>query len=102
MASVTVKAHPRARKTGFTGRLGEAYKMDIAAVPARGKANEEAERYLAALLRLPRSRVHVTQGAAGRMKVIEVEGMTQEALDETIARVVDRLLASRPSNSSAP
>ena len=88
MASITVKAHPRARKTGFTGRLGDAYKMDIAAVPADGKANEEAERYLAALLRIPRSRVHVTQGAAGRLKTIEVEGIAQAALDEQLGRQV--------------
>ncbi len=91
MASITVRAHPRARKTGIRGRLGDAYKLDIAAVPAGGKANEEAERYVAALLRVPRSRVHVTQGAGGRLKVIEVEGMSQEALNGAIGEVLGAL-----------
>lgn len=91
MASITVKAHPRARKTALTGRLGETYKLDIAAPPADGKANEEAVRYLAALLRISRGRVHVTQGAAGRLKVIEVEGFTQTELDAAIAEILARV-----------
>ena len=91
MASITVKAHPRARKTALTGRIGEAYKLDIAAPPTDGKANEEAVRYLAALLRIARNRVHVTQGAAGRLKVIEVEGFTQPELEESIAEIFERL-----------
>ena len=49
MARVTVKVHPRARKSGIAGRFGEAWKLDLAAPPVDGKANDECVRYMAEL-----------------------------------------------------
>lgn len=86
MARISVKAHPRARRTAITGRLGEACKLNLAAPPVDGKANEECVRFFAELLGVPRRNVRVVQGATGRMKVIEVEGITQQALDEAVMR----------------
>ena len=84
MARVTVKVHPRARRTGITGRLGEAYKLDLAAPPVDGKANEECVRYFAELAGVPRGRVRIVTGATSRMKVIEVEGVGQEELERRL------------------
>jgi len=80
MARLTVKVHPRARRTALTGRLGDAWKLDLAAPPVEGKANEECARFFAELAGVARSRVHIVQGARSRTKVVEIEGVAQEAL----------------------
>jgi uncharacterized protein (TIGR00251 family) len=73
MARIAIKVHPRAKRTAITGRLGEAYKLDLKAPPVDGKANEECVRFFAELMGVPRSAVRIVQGAAGRMKVVEIE-----------------------------
>jgi uncharacterized protein len=84
MARVAIKAHPRARRTAITGRFGDAYKLDLAAPPVDGKANEECIRFFAELAGVPGRNVTILQGAAGRMKVIEIEGITQDELDRLL------------------
>ena len=78
MARFTVKVHPRARRSAVTGRLGEAWKLDLTAPPVEGKANEECVRYLAELVGVPRARVRIVMGLTSRTKVVEIEGVTEE------------------------
>jgi uncharacterized protein len=85
MARVTVKVHPRARRSAVTGRFGEAWKLDLAAPPVDGKANEECLRFFADLAGVPRSRVRIVTGSTSRIKSIEVEGMKQEELEKRMA-----------------
>ena len=85
MARIAVKVHPRARRTAIAGRLGEAWKLDVAAPPVEGKANEECVRFFVALAGVPRARVRIVSGAAGRMKVVELEGVAQQELERAIA-----------------
>jgi uncharacterized protein (TIGR00251 family) len=84
MARIAIKVHPRAKRTAITGRLGEAYKLDLKAPPVDGKANEECIRFLAELIGVPRSAVRIVQGAAGRMKVVEIEGVEAAELERRI------------------
>jgi uncharacterized protein len=81
MARVTVKVHPRARRSAVTGRLGNAWKLDLAAPPVDGKANDECVRFFADFAGIPRSRVRVVLGATSRTKVIELEAVEQGALE---------------------
>jgi hypothetical protein len=78
MARFTVKVHPRARRSAVTGRLGEAWKLDLTAPPAEGKANQECVRFLAELTGVPRARVRIVTGLTSRTKVVEIEGVTEE------------------------
>jgi uncharacterized protein (TIGR00251 family) len=75
MARIAIRVHPRAKRTAITGRLGEAFKLDLKAPPVDGKANEECIRFFAETLGVRRNAVRIVQGAAGRMKVVEVEGV---------------------------
>jgi uncharacterized protein (TIGR00251 family) len=84
MARIAIKVHPRAKRTAITGRLGEAYKLDLKASPVDGKANEECVRFFAELAGVPRSSVRIVQGATGRMKVVAIEGM---AMGEIVRRI---------------
>jgi len=85
MARIAIKVHPRAKQTAITGRWGEVYKLDLKAPPVDGKANEECIRFLAELIGVPRSSVRIVQGTAGRMKVVEIEGVEMAEIERRIA-----------------
>ncbi|MGH9659284.1 MAG: DUF167 domain-containing protein [Bryobacteraceae bacterium] len=63
---------PRAKVTAIDGKIGEAYKLRLAAPPVDGKANAECERFLARVLKAP---VRIVHGHAGRIKLIEADGI---------------------------
>ena len=84
MARIEVKVHPRARRTALAGRFGEAWKLDLAAPPVDGKANQECIRFFAELAGVARGRVRIVSGATARLKVVEVEGVGQEELERLI------------------
>jgi len=81
MARITVKAHPRAKRSSIAGRLGDAWKLDLAAPPVDGKANEECVRFLAGLAGVSRAKVRIVKGATGRIKVVEIDGIEQAEME---------------------
>ena len=81
MARITVRVHPRAKRTRVAGKLGDEYKLDLAAPPVDGKANQACIRFLAELAGVPASRVRIVLGLTSRTKVIEIEGVAQEVLE---------------------
>ena len=85
MARLTVKVHPRARRSALAGRLGDAWKLSLAAPPVDGKANDECVRFLAELAGVPRSRVRIVMGLTSRVKVVEIEGVPQEDLERRLS-----------------
>jgi uncharacterized protein (TIGR00251 family) len=85
MARVTVKVHPRARRSGFAGRVGEAWKLSLAAPPVDGKANDECVRFFAEFAGVARSRVRIVTGLTSRLKVVEIEGVPQEDLERRLS-----------------
>ena len=84
MARLTVKVHPRAKRSALAGRLGDAWKLSLAAPPVDGKANEECVRFFAELAGVPRSRVRIVMGLTSRVKVVEIEGVPQEDLERRL------------------
>jgi len=88
MARLTVRVHPRARRSAVTGRLGDAWKLDLAAPPVEGKANQECVRFFAELARVPRARVRIVTGAASRLKVVEIEGVGQDEIERRLLQSV--------------
>ncbi len=85
MARLTVKVHPRAKRSALAGRLGDAWKLALAAPPVDGKANDECVRFLAEFAGVPRSRVRIVMGLTSRLKVVEIEGVLQEDLERRLA-----------------
>ena len=84
MARIAVKVHPRARRTAVAGRFGDAWKLDLAAPPVDGKANQECIRFLAELAGVPQARVRIVTGAGARLKLVEVEGIEQAELERRL------------------
>ncbi len=85
MARITVKVHPRAKRTRIAGRLGDAWKLDLAAPPVDGKANEACIRFFAELAGVPQSRVRIVLGLTSRTKVIEIDEVSQEMLESKLS-----------------
>ena len=85
MARIAVKVHPRARRTAIAGRYGDGWKLDLAAPPVDGKANDECVQFFAELARVPRRRVRIVTGLTSRMKVVEIEGVAQDDLERLMA-----------------
>jgi uncharacterized protein len=74
--SFAVKVHPRARKNGLTGSVGDALKVSLTTPPVEGRANEACVEFFAELLKVPRSSVTIASGQSSRNKVIRVAGVT--------------------------
>jgi uncharacterized protein (TIGR00251 family) len=95
MARIAVKVHPRAQRTRITGRLGDAWKLDLAAPPVDGQANDACLRFFAGLAGVPQSRVRIVLGLSNRNKVVEIDGASQQLL-ESILEQASAALRQRP------
>lgn len=71
---VSPKAAQNRVRGVFAGGQGAALKVGVTAAPEGGKANAAVIKLLAREWRLPRSRLHVTAGAASRGKTVLVKG----------------------------
>jgi uncharacterized protein (TIGR00251 family) len=67
---------PRAARTEFAGRFGDALKLRIKSPPVDGSANDELVRFLAERLGVPRARVELVAGHTSRRKTVRVGGVT--------------------------
>jgi uncharacterized protein len=89
MARVTVMVHPRARHTGVTGHIGDAWKLDLAAPPVDGKANDACVRFFADLAGVPQARVRIVLGLSNRTKVVEIDGASHEMLESRLISLLN-------------
>jgi uncharacterized protein (TIGR00251 family) len=71
----------RASRERVSGPSGTEWKLFITAPPVEGKANAACIEFFARGLRVPKSSVTIVAGETSRRKRIEIEGVTQEALD---------------------
>lgn len=85
---------PRASRSEVAGLHGEAIKLRIAAPPVDGAANEEIVRLIATILGVPRDRVTIERGSAGRRKLVAIQGVDPTA-------VAERLGLSTPGEGTA-
>ena len=74
-ARIAVKVQPRAKETALAEKIGDVYKLRLAAPPVDGKANEACIRFFAGRFGVAVSAVRIAQGLTSRMKVVEIEGV---------------------------
>jgi uncharacterized protein (TIGR00251 family) len=82
--SFAVKLHPRAKKNGITGELGDALKLSLTTPPIQGRANDACVEFFANLLKVPRSSVTIASGQSSRNKVIRVAGVNRQYVEERL------------------
>ena len=83
-ATFAVKVHPRAKKNGITGEVGDALKVALTAPPVDGKANDACIDFFAKLLKVPQSSVSIVAGLSSRNKVIRVAGLSAQHVRERL------------------
>jgi uncharacterized protein (TIGR00251 family) len=89
-ATLTLRVVPRAGRTAFAGRRGNAILVRLAAAPVDGAANDALIAFLAASFDCPRRSISIVAGEKSRDKRIRIEGMTPAELDRRLAAVAGR------------
>jgi uncharacterized protein (TIGR00251 family) len=82
MSSVRINVYvqPRASKTGVVGMHGDAWKIRVAAPPVDNAANAALTDFIASKLGIPKRNVRVAAGGTGRRKIVEIAGVSLEAV----------------------
>jgi uncharacterized protein len=77
---VCLYVQPGASKTQIVGMHDGLIKVRVAAPPVEGAANQALVEFVAKRLRIPKSRVRVVSGLTSRRKVLEIDGVSQDAI----------------------
>ena len=73
---LTVRVQPGASRDALLGKVNDAWKIAIRAPAVEGRANRACLKYVAGLLGQPPSALEIVRGQSGRLKVIELEGLS--------------------------
>ena len=80
-ARAAIKVQPRASSDRVGGMAGREWKVLLTAPAVEGNANRACIEFFARGLKVPRSAVSIVAGLTSRHKRIEIEGVSQEALE---------------------
>ncbi len=89
-SALAVRVTPRASHNKIAEVLEDGtVKIHIAAPPVDGEANEQLVLFLADILNVPKSRLEIVAGAAGRDKLISILDMDAETVHKRILAHLD-------------
>lgn len=72
--TISVKVKPNARHSALEELEGGTWQAQLKSPPVDGKANRELVALVADYFGYPKSAVSIKSGAAGRMKLVRIEG----------------------------
>jgi uncharacterized protein (TIGR00251 family) len=87
-ATLSIKVVPGASRDRIAGKLGDAIKVQVCAAPERGKANDAVINLIAGLLGLRRNEIEIVRGHTQPRKVLQINGIDQQALDQRISELL--------------
>ena len=85
---IAVHAQPRASRSRLTGEHDGRLKVQLAAPPVEGEANDALLVLLARVLGVPRRQLELVAGQSGRRKLVRVEGLDVEAAAAAILKAL--------------
>jgi uncharacterized protein len=85
---IAVQGHPGAKRNEVVRFEEGVWHVKIAAPPTEGKANKELIEFLSEILDVSKSRITIDKGATGHRKLILIEGMTKEAAEERLRKIL--------------
>ena len=94
-----LRVKPGARRDRLVGAHGGALKLEVAAPPERGRANDAVVSLVARILGVPRSAVAVSVGGTSQNKAVVVEGLDPAGVARCLAAVG---IAARAETEGAP
>lgn len=77
---IRIYASPKAHKSRIVGLHDGRLKVQLAAPPVDGRANQELIRLLARWAGVPKQRVELVRGASGKRKTVSIEGLTAKQI----------------------
>jgi len=85
-ARVVLRVQPGASHERVSGLSGAGWKLAVTAPPVEGRANQSCVEFFARGLRVAKSAVRIAAGETSRLKRIEIDGVTQEALESFLRK----------------
>jgi uncharacterized protein len=86
---LAIRVTPRARKNEIAQVMEDGtVKVRLTAPPVEGKANEALLQFLAEVLDVSPARIKILAGMTGRQKLVSVEGLAPEIVQELILKQV--------------
>lgn len=79
-AILSVRVQPRASKDEVAGEMNGALKVRLQAPAVENHANDALIKFLAQLLKTPKSAVRILSGDRSRIKRIEIRGVTAQQI----------------------
>lgn len=84
VVTLSVKVHPRAPVNSVQSLSGPELHVRLAAPPVDNEANVELIRFFSELLDCPRSAIRIRTGHKSRHKIVEIVGLSLEAVAKRI------------------
>ena len=75
---------PRASRTKIVGEHDGRLKLQLAAPPVDGKANQALIKFLAKKLGVAKTDIAIVQGESSRKKTLEIQGVTPEGVQRLL------------------
>jgi uncharacterized protein (TIGR00251 family) len=85
---LSVHVQPRASRREIAGIHGDALKVRLTSPPVEGAANDELIELLANTFAVSRRAIKILAGGNSRSKIVEIEGITEQAVDAVVMRSV--------------
>lgn len=85
---LAVHVQPRASRREIAGVHGDALKIRLTSPPVEGAANDELIELLADTFAVSRRAIRIVAGEHSRSKIVEIEGITEQAVDAAVMRSV--------------
>ena len=81
---VRIRVQPRSSRNQVVGVHDGALKIALTAPPVEDRANRDLVRFLARLVGVSRSRVHLVSGHKSRLKTIGFEAISEQKIREQL------------------
>lgn len=82
---IRIHVQPRASKNELTGIHEKCLKLRLTAPPVEGEANKECIKFIAKLLKVPKSAVQIVQGEKSRRKTLLVKNLSPQKVQNLIS-----------------
>ncbi len=86
-ARIVVRVQPKASQNKVLRFKDRVLHVRIAALPIKGKANQELIKFLSDILGISKSNLIIEKGMTGKRKVIRIDGSTQNQVMAQLARL---------------
>jgi uncharacterized protein (TIGR00251 family) len=87
IATLHIRVQAGARKEGILGMMGNQLRVAVSAPPVEGAANRALVRLLARSFDTKPSRIRIVRGAKSKVKTVEMESLTPEALQRRLEKL---------------